>query len=188
VTSERNIFILSAVTGEKIGRYTTPSASWSSPTLYGGRLYIGNNDWNLYCLTEYSAENSNIDLRIDNSKVIMGDSVKVLGILSPALPNSSITLTFTKPDGAKDNVKVAVSADDTFSLNYNPDMIGNWAVTASYLSNNQYFTSVTSQNLPFQVSSTIGNNEPTDFTSISLVVAILAIIFLFSKKQERFFN
>lgn len=177
-TSERNIFILSAVTGEKIGRYTTPSASWSSPTLYGGRLYIGNNDWNLYCLTEYSAENSNIDLRIANSKVIMGESVKVLGILSPALPNSSITLTFTKPDGAKDNVKVAVSADGTFSLTFNPDMMGNWAVTASYLSNNQYFTSVTSKNLPFQVSNTIGNNEPTDFTSIILVVALLAIIII----------
>jgi hypothetical protein len=31
--------------------YTTPSASWSSPTPSNGRLYIGNNDWNIYCFT-----------------------------------------------------------------------------------------------------------------------------------------
>ena len=175
VTSERNIFIFNAINGEKTARFTLPSASWSSPTPYGGRLYIGNNDWNLYCLSEYSAENTNIDLRIDNSKVIMGSPVKVLGILSPAQSNSSVTLTFTKPDGTLDNVKVAVSADGTFSLNYNPAMIGNWAVTASYLSNNQYFTSVTSQNIAFQVSNTFENNPPADLTSIILIAALLVI-------------
>ena len=175
VTSERNIFIFNAVTGEKTAWFTLPSASWSSPTPYGGRLYVGDNDWNLYCLTEYSAVNSNIDLRIDNSKVIIGNPVKVLGTLSPEQPNSSITLTFTKPDGTQDNVKVAVSADGTFSLNYNPDMMGNWAVTASYLSNNQYFTSVTSQNVPFQVSNGNENILPTDYTSIIIIAAVLAI-------------
>jgi outer membrane protein assembly factor BamB len=50
VTSERNIFIFSAIDGEKLDRFILPSASWSSPTPYGGRLYIGVNDWNLYCL------------------------------------------------------------------------------------------------------------------------------------------
>jgi type IV secretory pathway VirB6-like protein len=108
----------------------------------------------------------------------MGSPVKVLGILSPAQSNSSITLTFTKPDGTLDNVKVAVSADGTFSLNYNPAMIGNWAVTASYLSNNQYFTSVTSQNVPFQVSNGNENILPTDYTSIILIAAVLAIVFI----------
>jgi outer membrane protein assembly factor BamB len=49
VTSQRNIFILNATGGEKLGRATTPSSSWSSPALYGGRLYVGNNDWNVYC-------------------------------------------------------------------------------------------------------------------------------------------
>jgi outer membrane protein assembly factor BamB len=51
VTSQRHIFILSAITGEKLATYTTPSASWSSPTPSNGRLYIGNNDWNVYCFT-----------------------------------------------------------------------------------------------------------------------------------------
>jgi outer membrane protein assembly factor BamB len=51
VTSQRHMFIIDAITGEKFLAYTTPSASWSSPTPINGRLYIGNNDWNIYCLT-----------------------------------------------------------------------------------------------------------------------------------------
>jgi len=33
----------------KLATYTTPSGSWSSPTIANGRLYIGNHDWNVYC-------------------------------------------------------------------------------------------------------------------------------------------
>jgi len=51
VTSQRHIFIISALNGDKTLAYTTPSASWSSPTPSNGRLYIGNNDWNVYCFT-----------------------------------------------------------------------------------------------------------------------------------------
>jgi outer membrane protein assembly factor BamB len=51
VTSQRHIFIISALNGDKTLAYTTPSASWSSPTPSNGRLYLGNNDWNIYCFT-----------------------------------------------------------------------------------------------------------------------------------------
>ncbi|MEM2108219.1 MAG: PQQ-binding-like beta-propeller repeat protein, partial [Candidatus Bathyarchaeia archaeon] len=54
VTTERHIYILDAKNnGTKIASFTTPSSSFSSPTLSYGRLYIGNNDWNVYCLTNY---------------------------------------------------------------------------------------------------------------------------------------
>jgi hypothetical protein len=50
VTSQRHIFILDANdNGTKIATATTPSSSWSSPTIANGRLYIGCNDWNIYC-------------------------------------------------------------------------------------------------------------------------------------------
>lgn len=50
-TSQRRIFIIGTTNGDKTMAYTTPSASWSSPTPSNGRLYIGNNDWNVYCFT-----------------------------------------------------------------------------------------------------------------------------------------
>ena len=51
VTSQRHVFVLdTAKNGATISTYTTPSSSWSSPTIANGRLYVGCNDWNVYCL------------------------------------------------------------------------------------------------------------------------------------------
>jgi outer membrane protein assembly factor BamB len=50
VTSQRHIFVLdTANNGTKIASFTTPSSSWSSPTIANERLYLGCNDWNVYC-------------------------------------------------------------------------------------------------------------------------------------------
>jgi outer membrane protein assembly factor BamB len=51
-TSQRDIFILDATNnGTKLATITTPSSSWSSPTIANDRLYIGCNDWNVYCFS-----------------------------------------------------------------------------------------------------------------------------------------
>ena len=53
VTSQRHIFILDANNnGTKMASYTTPSSSWSSPTIANGRLYVGDHDWNIYCFAD----------------------------------------------------------------------------------------------------------------------------------------
>ena len=53
VTSQRHIFILDTINnGTKIATATTPSSSWSSPTIANNRLYIGCNDWTVYCFAE----------------------------------------------------------------------------------------------------------------------------------------
>ena len=54
VTSERHLYVLdTSSNGAKIADATTPSSCWSSPTLANGKLYIGSNDWNVYCYTSY---------------------------------------------------------------------------------------------------------------------------------------
>jgi outer membrane protein assembly factor BamB len=58
VTSQRHVFILDALNnGTKIATYTMPSSSWSSPTIANGMLYVGCNDWNVYCLSNYATNN-----------------------------------------------------------------------------------------------------------------------------------
>ena len=53
VTSQRHIFILDVANGGVIiANATTASSSWSSPTIANDRLYIGCNDWNVYCFAE----------------------------------------------------------------------------------------------------------------------------------------
>ena len=53
VTSQRHIFVLDVNNkGDIIATATTLSSSWSSPTIANNRLYIGCNDWNVYCFKE----------------------------------------------------------------------------------------------------------------------------------------
>ncbi len=53
VTSQRHIFVLDVTNrGNVIANATTLSSSWSSPTIANNRLYIGCNDWNVYCFKE----------------------------------------------------------------------------------------------------------------------------------------
>jgi outer membrane protein assembly factor BamB len=53
VTSQRHIFVLDVENrGEILASATTLSSSWSSPTIANNRLYIGCNDWNVYCFKE----------------------------------------------------------------------------------------------------------------------------------------
>lgn len=53
VTSQRHIFILDVTNkGNMIANASTLSSSWSSPTIANNRLFIGCNDWNVYCFKE----------------------------------------------------------------------------------------------------------------------------------------
>jgi len=53
VTSQRHIFVLDTTdNGTILDTATTSSSSWSSPTIANNRLYVGCNDWNLYCFAE----------------------------------------------------------------------------------------------------------------------------------------
>jgi outer membrane protein assembly factor BamB len=66
MTSQRHIYILDAYNnGSKLASYTTPSGSWSSPTIANERLYIGNHDWNIYCFAN----------TITNSVVVQQENV-----------------------------------------------------------------------------------------------------------------
>ena len=86
MTSQRHLFILNAADqGTKIANYTMPSGSWSSPSLYDGKLYIGNHNWNVYCFTENAASTpalqNNVSFQIDPTLAI----IIVVAILLVAL-------------------------------------------------------------------------------------------------------
>jgi outer membrane protein assembly factor BamB len=64
ITSQRHLFVMNATDGVIISNVTMPSASWSSPTLVDGRLYVGNNDWNIYCFTDCTATETPFTLEL----------------------------------------------------------------------------------------------------------------------------
>jgi outer membrane protein assembly factor BamB len=79
-TSQRDIFILDTTNnGTKIATTTTPSSSWSSPTIANGRLYVGCNDWNVYCFSNYVTNETST-----SSQNVASESIPVVVIAAIA--------------------------------------------------------------------------------------------------------
>jgi outer membrane protein assembly factor BamB len=79
-TSERHIFVLNTLaSGAKIATGTTPSSSWSSPTIANGMLYIGCNDWGVYCFSEGITTASSNAASSDN--IAMGHDLVIVVVV-----------------------------------------------------------------------------------------------------------
>ena len=88
---ERHIFVLDTTQGgKKIATGTTPSSSWSSPTIADGMLYIGCNDWNIYCFSEGISTQGSTPATTDN--VAMGHDIVIVVFVIAAL---AIAAAFT---------------------------------------------------------------------------------------------
>jgi len=182
VTDQRHVYALNATDGAKLGFFSTNSNSWSSPTIYGGRVYVGDQDWNVYCLAESPALTSTITVGLNESTVVLGESVTGFGKLTPGMANESILLTFVKPDGAMQNVQVMTSEKGDFAFTHTPDVAGNWTVVAQWYSDKGYYTSAYSEPVPMEVTaanSSTYNGVPVEYLVVVVIAIILVVVNLF---------
>jgi len=93
---------------------------------------------------------STISCSVSPSEVTEGDSVTVLGSISPSVSGKSITLTYKKPDGATFTRTVTTGSDGSYSNSYKPEALGSWSVTASWDGDSTY-SGASSQSRPFTV-------------------------------------
>ena len=189
VTSERNIFIFDAITGEKLDWYILPSPSWSSPTPYDGRLYIGSKDWNLYCLGEYNTDTMTITLQADKTQLKTGESITLSGKLLPVLPKVDIILTFTNPNGDIQTFAAKTQSDGTYNHVYTPHIDGTYTVTATYHTTTHIISPTLTFNLNTQ--STTDSPQTTQippyiYTIIGVLTTalIITIILLILKRRH----
>jgi outer membrane protein assembly factor BamB len=145
VTDQRSIYILNATDGSRLGRLGTSSNSWSAPTIYEGRVYTGNNDWNVYCIANYAALSSNLTIALETQNALTGELVTGCGILLPKMVSTNVTVTLIKPNGAVTNIPISTSEQGDFTFTFTPDAPGNWTVTAQWLSDRSYYASTTSE-------------------------------------------
>lgn len=174
VTDQRSVHVLNATNGEQLSIFTTGSNSWSSPTIYEGRVYVGNNDWNIYCFADNQATIGNIVLELGSTKFNLGETISGSGQLNPAFPNQSIILTFLKPDGSIDELQSTTSKTGSFSFSYTPDNAGDWIINSNWLSEKSYYTSVMGVTMGISVESTSG----VEFSIESIIIFIVTIIIL----------
>lgn len=128
-TDRRSIYVLNATNGERLAWFETGSNSWSSPSIYEGRVYIGNQDWNLYCLGDYPVIQGQITTELDKYEVEKGESVIGCGQLTPVIAYAPVTVSFVKSDGTVDNIQVTTQNDGGFSFTFTPDIVGQWTIT-----------------------------------------------------------
>ncbi|MHA2168215.1 MAG: beta-alanine-activating enzyme beta-propeller domain-containing protein, partial [Candidatus Hodarchaeales archaeon] len=191
VTDQRSVHVLNATSGEQLSIFKTESNSWSSPTIYEGRVYVGNNDWNVYCFAENQATISSIDLEIGSSKLNLGEQVSGFGQLNPNFPNQSITLSFLKPDETVVKLQLTTSKNGSFTFNYKPEIIGDWIISTSWESEKSYYTSVNNTLItlsiesPSQIELSIEDIFILVISIIILVTVIGSIIFFKKRKKKQ---
>jgi outer membrane protein assembly factor BamB len=162
VTDQRSIYVLNATNGTKLGNFSTSSNSWSSPTIYEGRVYVGNNDWNVYCLASFPPLNSSITIELGTQAVLAGELVSGGGFLLPKIKNTTIVVVFVQPDGTQVNKPILTSDEGDFAFTFTPEMVGNWMVATQWPSDRSYYASSTSEFVSLLVES-----SPTPTPAIS---------------------
>jgi outer membrane protein assembly factor BamB len=140
----RTIYVLNATDGSKISWFLAGSNFLSSPAIYEGRLYVGNQDWAVYCFANYAASSSSLTLNLGSNNVLLNDLVTGWGQLTPGLSNATITVTLTSPNGTSTNLEAATNGESSFTFTFQPNLVGTWTVDAKWLSDWSFFTSTTS--------------------------------------------
>ncbi|MBS7609114.1 carboxypeptidase regulatory-like domain-containing protein [Candidatus Bathyarchaeota archaeon] len=67
-----------------------------------------------------------------------GGKVRIMGLITPALPNITVSLKYEKPDGSQFTESVKTYENGSYHHEYTPDQVGLWRVEASWLGNDQY--------------------------------------------------
>jgi len=189
VTDQRSVHVLNATNGEQLSIFHTGSNSWSSPTIYEGRVYVGNNDWNVYCFADHQATISNISLILNSYQFSLGETILGFGQLNPRFPNQSIILSFQKPEGTIHKLISKTSKNGYFNFSYEPELIGDWIINTNWISEKSYYTSAKGD--PIQISVGSANQlDSIDETMLSLIliiilVIVIGIITLFKKRRNK---
>jgi len=185
VTDQRSVYVLNATDGTKLSVFNTDSNSWSSSTVYEGLVYVGSNDWNVYCLAGYPAKNSTLTIELPE-QVSVGESVTGQGVLSPAYPNASVTVSILNPDGSVTDLQVTTSKNGVFNFTCTLDIAGSCTVAAQWQTDKSYYTSAYSENAIIQVTEASESNLPEAVISIVVIAFALAFLgFIFIKRTKK---
>ena len=205
-TDRRFTYTLNATDGARLSFYETSSNSWSSPSVFEGKLYFGNNDNNVYCLTNYPVTYGQISAQLDKYEVEVNGTITGCGQLAPGIAYAPIMVILEKSDGTTAYMQVTTQSNGAFSFSYTPDTVGDWKISIS-CSGSAYILNTADISLkvievqqettnPDQTPN--DNDKPTkeqDFVIpaeyvigavlIIIVAAIAVFAFLFVKKRNK---
>jgi hypothetical protein len=125
---------------------------------------------------------TSITISVTPGKVYRGEAIKVAGLLFPAIPKASVTITYEMPRGGVVDRTVITASDGSFTDTYKLDELGNWVVTANWKGDEKY-KGATSQSLTCVV-----EESPyviAGWIILAAVILIAGALFLRKRLQSR---
>lgn len=141
---------LNATDGTPLSAYATDAQVPSSPAIYDGKLYVGSGDGNVYCFEDHKTVPFDIWAEANKGTEMWNDeTLEICGKLSPnnayteegvtygsfdayGLPNATINLSLTKPDGTDVSLTTTTDNRGAFSFSYSPTDVGEWGWVVYY--------------------------------------------------------
>jgi len=145
-----------AATGRVFSSFISLGLASSSPAIWEGKVYIGHGDHNVYCfdaapvvpmwiyadidkgdeMWQNETLTINGKLYAQNDFYIPANEVTGTGVIeenrAPGIPGRTVTLVFVRPDLSDVQVTATTDSEGYFTVQYSPDIYGNWSWTAFY--------------------------------------------------------
>jgi len=135
-----------------------------------------------------------ITISLSTKSITLGNNLTVSGSVAPSVSGfvpvsgTTVTLTYTKPDGSTTSTVVISGADGSFSYTYTPNVAGSWSVTANWSGDTTYLGATSSTEQFVVTDSSLGG---VSLTYLYIIIAIIAImiaaiaVYQYKRKNQR---
>jgi outer membrane protein assembly factor BamB len=144
-----SITAVNATDGTPLSVYTTRGQVFSTACLYGGWLYMGSEDGNMYAFADTCYQDFTISAAASKTDQMWNnETLTIRGRLLPTVrideetgfgtydtngyANATVYLSVTKPDNTDESAQTTTDSDGYFEFNYNPTAVGDYGWVVYY--------------------------------------------------------
>jgi outer membrane protein assembly factor BamB len=137
--------ITAGLVGKSISAFATQGLTPGIPAIWERKVYQGFSDWNLYCFSDTTVEDTAISATFSRGSVDINksESITITGKLyspqtneftgehfTPGIPNMPVLVSVGKPDSTRFDLTTTTNAKGEFSVTYTPTAAGNYTLLA----------------------------------------------------------
>lgn len=140
-STDNYIYAVDVKTGELVWKYEAGKVVTTHPALAYGNLYIGSDDYFVYCFGPAPA--SSLTVSTDKSSVDLGGKVTISGKMTlqngTGISNEQLSIQYRNPPNTGNWVTIAqptTSSDGTYSVQVIPPTVGQYQIATTYPGSN----------------------------------------------------
>jgi len=137
--------ITAGLVGKSISAFATQGLTPGIPAIWERKVYQGFSDWNLYCFSDATVEDTVITASFSRGSVDINksESITITGKLyspqtneftgehfTPGIPNMPVLVSVGKPDATRFDLTTTTNAKGEFNVTYTSTTAGNYTLLA----------------------------------------------------------